>query len=193
MLTDNVTIADNQQERLQSSEWLYNVPESLGFYLAGFIDGEGSFNVSLRQKSDYQIKWQVVLSFNVSQRDITNLITLKEVLNCGIIKKRQDGVHSLDITTPSNIVQRVIPFFQKFPFRSKKAKTNFAIFCKIVALMSEGKQKSNAGLTEILGLRETLNEGKGRTRKYSMNDIIKTLIEESSETICQTPNQLVMI
>ena len=41
----------------------------LGFFLAGFVEGEGSFNVSLRKKSDYKVNWQVVLSFNVSQKD----------------------------------------------------------------------------------------------------------------------------
>src|SRR2546430_972884 len=112
--------AENQQERSQE-EWLNLIPQSLGYYLTGFVDGEGSFNVSLRQKPDYHLRWQVVLSFNVSQRDITNLITLKEVLGCGIIKKRRDGVYSIDITTPSNVILKVIPFFQRFPFRSEKA------------------------------------------------------------------------
>src|SRR3989344_2035168 len=112
-LSDNVTSADNQQERPQE-EWLDKIPQELGYYLAGFVDGEGSFNVSLRQKSDYHLKWQVVLSFNVSQRDLTNLLTLKEILGCGIIKKRFDGVYSLDVTKPSNITLKRIPFFRRF-------------------------------------------------------------------------------
>src|SRR3990170_2288249 len=181
MSTKKVSGAVNQQERPQE-EWLNQVPQELGYYLAGFVDGEGSFNVSLRRKPDYQIKWQVVLSFNVSQRDLTNLLTLKEILGCGIIKKRRDGVYSLDITTPSNVIFRVIPFFRRFPFRSKKAVKNFAIFCKIAALMNLGNHRNVQGLKEILALRETLNQGKGRTRKYSQIDVLKTL-EESSETI----------
>ena len=50
--------ADNQQERLKT-----------GHFLAGFVEGEGSFNISIRRKADYKVSWQVVLSFNVSQRD----------------------------------------------------------------------------------------------------------------------------
>src|SRR3990167_11546626 len=187
-LTKNASGADNQQERPQE-EWLNKIPNELGYYLAGFVDGEGSFNVSLRRKPDYQIKWQVVLSFNVSQRDLTNLITLKEILGCGIIKKRRDGVHSLDVTKPSNVILKVIPFFQRFPFRSEKAIKNFAIFCKIAALMNLGNHRNAQGLREILALRETLNQGKGRTRKYSEIDVLKTL-EESSETIRQVPHQM---
>ncbi len=185
-LTDNATSADNQQERSQE-EWLTKIPQELGYYLAGFVDGEGSFNVSLRQKSDYHLKWQVVLSFNVSQRDITNLITLKEILNCGIIKRRKDGVYSLDITTPSNVILKVIPFFERFPFRSKKAVKNFAIFCKIAALMNKGNHKHIKGLKKIVSIRETLNEGAGRTRKYSEADVLKSFLEKSSETIRQGP------
>lgn len=182
-LTKNASGADNQQERSQE-EWLNQIPLKLGYYLAGFVDGEGSFNVSLRQKPDYQIKWQVVLSFNISQRDLTNLITLKEILDCGIIKKRKDGVYSLDITTPSNVILKVIPFFRRFPLRSAKAKKNFAIFCKIAALMNLGNHKYIEGLKEIISIRETLNEGAGRTRKYTQADVLKTL-EKSSETIRQ--------
>ena len=170
--TENMLGADNQQESFQ--EWLDNIPQSLGYYLAGFTDGEGSFNVSLRQKLDYRVKWQVVLSFNVSQRDRTNLLTLKEILGCGIIKRRQDGVYSLDITTPSSITSKVIPFFEKFKLRSEKAKRNFAIFCKIATLMDLGKHREIIGLKQILSLREILNEGKGRTRKYSESDVLKT-------------------
>jgi len=42
---------------------------NLGYFLAGFVEGEGSFNVSLRKKTDYKVSWQVVMSFNVSQKD----------------------------------------------------------------------------------------------------------------------------
>lgn len=47
--------------------------EALGFFLAGFVEGEGSFNISLRRKADYKVNWQVVMSFNVSQKDPTLL------------------------------------------------------------------------------------------------------------------------
>ena len=192
MSTDNVSGADNQQESSQD-KWLDKIPLSLGYYLVGFVDGEGSFNVSLRRKPDYLLKWQVVLSFNVSQRDITNLLTLKEVLECGIIKKRKDGVYSIDITTPSNVILRVIPFFKRFPFRSKKAIKNFALFCEIAALMNKGDHKHIEGLKEIVSIRETLNEGKGRKRKYSQADVLESFLEKSSETTRQAPSKMEMI
>ena len=144
----------------------------LNFFLSGFVEGEGSFNVSLRRKVDYKVNWQVVMSFNVSQKDPTILKILKEVLDCGIIKTRKkDNLHSYDVTNPNEIIEKVIPFFKKYPVLSESKKRNFAIFCEIASLMKKGEHRNLSGLRKILEFREQLNTGAGRTRKYSINDV----------------------
>lgn len=146
--------------------------DNLGCFLSGFVEGEGSFNVSLRKKADYKLGWQVVMSFNVSQKDPSILRILKETLNCGIIKVRKfDDLHSYDVTKPEDIIQKVIPYFQKYNFLSESKIKNFAIFCKVAELMGRGEHRNLRGLRKILKLRETINEGKGRTRKYGINDV----------------------
>ena len=146
--------------------------EELGFFLAGFVEGEGSFNVSLRRKADYKINWQVVMSFNVSQKDPTILYLLKDKLGCGIIKiRKKDNLYSLDITNPLEIIHKVIPYFRKYPVLSHSKKKNFVIFCRIAELMKKGEHRNIKGLRKILELREKINEGKGRTRKYGINDV----------------------
>ncbi|MBI2066234.1 LAGLIDADG family homing endonuclease [Candidatus Woesebacteria bacterium] len=146
--------------------------KDLGYFLAGFVEGEGSFNVSLRRKADYKVSWQAVMSFNVSQKDPTILGVLKKELNCGIIKvRKKDLLYSYDVTNPQDIIQRVIPYFQKFPLLSESKRKNFAIFCKIAQIMDKGGHKNLSGLRKILELRELINEGKGRTRKYGINDV----------------------
>ena len=161
--------------------------EELGFFIAGFVEGEGSFNVSLRRKADYKVSWQVVMSFNVSQKDLTILKILQEELNCGIIKVRKiDGLHSYDVTNPKDIIQKIIPFFQEFSLLSEAKRRNFEIFCEVAKLMDQGEHKNLQGLKKILELRELINEGKGRTRKYGIKDIFPDW--ESSETIRQPLN-----
>lgn len=155
--------------------------EYINAYIVGFIDGEGSFNVSLRKKADYKISWQPVLSFNVSQREKTMLILMKNKFGCGIIKRRRDGLYSYDVTTPKSINEIIIPFFQKNQFLSKNKQKNFLIFCQIAHLMSEKRHVELEGFIELLTLRETLNIGKGRKRKYTIENVIL----ESSETIRQ--------
>lgn len=158
------------------------VTESVGWYISGFVDGEGSFNVSLRRKSDYKVGWQPILSFNVSQREPTLLILMKHYFNCGIIKRRRDGLYSYDVTNPKEIQEIIIPFFEKYKFLSNGKKRNFLIFKKVVALMSGRKHLDSTGFLELLRLREKLNKGKGRTRKYTLENVW-----ESSETTRRTP------
>ena len=146
--------------------------ENLGYFLTGFVEGEGSFNVSLRKKADYKVGWQVVMSFNVSQKDPSILYLLKNTLECGIIKVRKfDDLYSYDVTKPQDIIDKIIPYFEIFPIVSKSKKTNFETFCKIASLMKQGKHRNLEGLKLILHLREKLNEGKGRTRKYGIKDV----------------------
>jgi hypothetical protein len=50
MGSDNPSGADNQQERPSSSDWMNRIPLDLGNWVAGFVDGEGSFNVPIRRE-----------------------------------------------------------------------------------------------------------------------------------------------
>jgi hypothetical protein len=50
MKSDKPSGADNQQERPSSSSWLDQIPCDLGNWVAGFVDGEGSFNVPIRRE-----------------------------------------------------------------------------------------------------------------------------------------------
>ncbi len=152
-------------------KWLRQVPEKVGWYLAGFVDGEGSFIVSMRKKQDYLVKWQVVLTFNVSQKDITNLTLLKRYLGCGRLQHRKDGVYYFVVENFTSITERVIPFFKKFHFFSSVKKKNFRLFVQIAELVAKKEHLNSEGLKKILALREELNKGRGRKRKYNIDDV----------------------
>lgn len=145
-------------------------PLEWGHYLAGFVDGEGSFNVSLRKRDDHTMKWQVVLTFNVSQKESYILSQLKKHLGCGRIQQRKDGLHYYVCSNPLAIQEKVIPFFRKFRFRSEQKKRNFSIFSKIAKKVFRKEHLTSKGLKEIVELREELNKGRGRTRKYGLED-----------------------
>ena len=161
-----------------SNNWLMQIPNNIGYYLAGFADGEGSLNVSLRNKKDYTRNWQVCPCFNVSQKDITILALFKRYLECGNIKKRKDGLFMYEVNNYSMLKERVIPFFKKYPFISSSKEENFSLFCQILAIMN-GDHLTEQGFRKIIDLREKLNEGKGRKRKYRKQEIFG----ESPETI----------
>lgn len=160
------------------------VPPKIGYYLAGFTDGEGSFNVSFRPRKDYPVPWKISLSFNVSQKDRVILALFKRYLGCGTLRGRPDGVWYYETTNLTALTENVIPFFERFPFLSAKKKRDFAKFRQIVALVKEGEHLRTDGIRKILEIREGMNDG-GK-RRHSHADILATLTE-SSETIRQAP------
>ncbi len=149
-----------------------NIPNNIGWYLSGFCDGEGSFNVSLRMRKDHKIQWQVVLTFNVAQRDVTNLLLLQKHLQCGRLQKRTDGVHYFVVTNYVELLEKVIPFFDHFQLQSEMKKKNFEIFKQITVIVNSERHLMPEGFMEIVELRERLNEGKGRKRKYEKSHVI---------------------
>ena len=162
---------------MTDNAWLEKIPVDVGNYLAGFTDGEGSFSVSLRKLDDRTLGWQVVLTFNVAQRDLTVLALMKRYLGCGRIQARKDGVHYFVVLNPTALVERVIPFFKRFGFLSATKKTNFRVFTEIATLVSSNLHLTPDGLAKIVALREQLNVGRGRTRKYTNDDYQLSLRE----------------
>lgn len=161
---------------------LRNIPLQMGYYLAGFADGEGSFNLSFRSRADYRNPWKLSLCFNVSQRDKTVLELFQKYLSCGSMRQRQDGVWYFEVNRFEEICEFVIPFFDMFSFLSKKKRTDFFCFKEIAALIKKRRHLDKLGIIEILKIRDQMNNG-GK-RRYSNQQIFDAL--ESSETICQT-------
>ncbi len=162
-----------------------DVPERVGYYLAGFADGEGSFNVSFRKRSDYRTPWKVSLCFNISQRDKVILCLFKRYIGCGTMRQRRDGVWYYEVNNLNAIRSNVIPFFKKFNFLSAKKKRDFSKFCQITELISKNEHLTKEGIERILEIRREMNDG-GK-RKYSEREILRH-VAESSETIRQTPD-----
>jgi len=103
---------------------------------------------------------------------------MQKSFNCGIVKMRKDGLYSYDVTNPQAIIEIIIPFFEKYSFFSSNKIKNFSIFREIVSLMVSKRHLEPEGFKTLLELREKLNQGKGRKRKYTMQNVL-----ESSETI----------
>ena len=149
------------------------IPAHIGYYFAGFTDGEGSFNVSFRPRSDYRSPWKISLCFNISQRDPVILAQFKRHLRCGTMRQRQDGVWYYEVNNLTSILENVIPFFERFGFLSAKKKRDFAKFIQLAAILKEGRHRRTAGVQEVLGIRREMNDG-GK-RKYSDEEILSRL------------------
>ena len=166
-----------------------NVPDALGYYLAGFTDGEGSFNVSFRPRSDYRQPWKISLCFNISQKEHAILSVFLQALCCGTMRSRPDGVWYLEVNNFEAILSNVIPFFERFSFLSVKKKRDFAKFCEIAGMMERGEHLTQQGVEKILEVRKEMNGG-GKRRYTDAEILVRFQFKESSETIRQTSIQL---
>ncbi len=147
--------------------------QRIGYYLSGFTEGEGSFNVSLiNRHKDYKHGWKVSLSFNISQKDDTIPRLFKRVLNCGTIRYRKDGICYFEVRRVKDLVEVVIPFFKRFPLISKSKKKVFDIFCQLVQIVNKKQHLKKKGIEEILRLRDLIKVG--RKRKYSKEEILNS-------------------
>ena len=144
------------------------------FYIIGFVDGEGSFNISFRKREDYNMPWKISLCFNVSQKETTILLLIKKYLKCGTLRERKnDGVWYYEVNNFTSIINNVIPFFLKYQFLSRKKKNDFKVFTDIAYLVKNKEHLTSEGIKKILLLRNKMNNG-GK-RKYSDIEITDKL------------------
>lgn len=141
------------------------IDERVAYYLVGFADGEGNFNISFRRRSDYSAPWKISLCFNVSQRDPTVLHLFQSTLGCGTMRQRKDGAWYFEVNKLQDNVKYVIPFFNRFQFLSLKKQRDFAKFAELAKLILAGVHLTSDGVREILSIRREMNDG-GK-RKFS--------------------------
>ena len=175
--SENASSADNQQERL-------------GPYLAGYVDGEGSFHVGIQRSRNVSLGYQLVPEFHVSQNsDRTQVLKiLKDTLGCGYIKpnhrsSRYDKTDVFVVRNREDLLRRVIPFFESNQIISSK-RDDFKKFSIIVAAMDKGLHLRKKGFLDLTKIAFSMN-GEGKYRRFDISEIERDL--ESSETIRQSP------
>jgi hypothetical protein len=110
---------------------------ALNVYIAGFADGDGSFNVSFRKRDDYSIGWKINPSFSLAQRDKILLQLFQKQLDCGKIRKgSSEGIYYLEVLDLNDLRGKVVPFFKTYPILSEKGREKLQKFCKTLDLLS---------------------------------------------------------
>ena len=150
------------------------------YYLVGFVDGEGSFNISFKIRKDYTNGIQIYPSFNISQKERQILVWIQSLLNCGAIRNRGDGVYYYEVHNLVDLREKILPFFYRYKLKTKKEKA-FEIFSDIIHIISS-KDLEWEDIEHIFNLREEVVVG--RKRKYSLRDLKR--FWKSPETTRQT-------
>jgi hypothetical protein len=167
MDSDNLIGADNQQERLDA-------------YIAGFVDGEGSFHVAVQRNPSTRLHMQLVPEFHVSQnrerRQVLDL--LAERFCCGRIVENHRGSRDTSLVfvvrKREDLLHRILPFFETQPLLSSKQE-DFLRFAQIVRAMSVGKHLTDSGFFGLLELATSMNGGGRYRRVYEATAVSRIL------------------
>ncbi len=163
-LSDNVTSAENQQERLIYIGWII-----------GFVDGEGCFSIGFVKQSGsdnrkgYKTGYQVAHRFAVTQgvKSQSSLEDLKEFFGVGrlSINKHHDNhkehLAQYVVDKRGDLLETIIPFFEQYQLRTSK-QYDFEQFALCVRKIADGGHLMPEGLIEIIEIAQTMNHRKPR-------------------------------
>jgi LAGLIDADG endonuclease len=177
--SENPSSAVNQQERL-------SYHEQRNWFLAGLIEGEGSLCVSIKEHKTSRFGYLVDPEFFIYQHKIRRgLLELAgSVFETGRItpKHGNNDVLVFSIVSQRSIVQRVLPFFERYMAFSCK-KRDFQLFREIVMAMQNKQHHDPHGLVDIVEKAYQMNMV-GKQRKRPKGVVIERILRD------YTPNPL---
>ena len=144
------------------------------FWVAGFVSGDGSFHIVLSE-SDNQKNRKVIARFgihlHVRETDVLKglatyfqLYNNPEVIETEVNSKKVtilDKSVNLQITKISDILNIIIPFFEKYPIVGLKC-LDFADFKKVCDIIKTKEHLTSDGFNKILRIKAGMN----LNRKY---------------------------
>jgi len=188
MHSENVSPADNQQERL------------IGWIL-GFVDGEGCFSIHFvkqpsrkepnRIRRGYAIGYQIAHEFAVAQgaRSLNSLKELKEFFGVGniYINRRHDNhkedLYRYSVVRRKDIINVIIPFFLANKLHTAKQQ-DFKLFVQCMELIGANQHLNPEVAIKIATITEQMNHKKSRAelirilRDYTPNSKQQMLLRE---------------
>ena len=176
---DNPYSAANQQESL-------SIHEKKCWFLAGLIEGEGSLCISIKKHESFRFGYLVQPEFFIYQHQVRRglLELAQEVFDAGGIRPKQgnEDVLVYSIISRRLIVQRVIPFFERYMTFSHKVR-DFQLFRDVVMAMEQKSHFDPQGLVKIVVFAYQMNMA-GKQRRRPIGEIIERILRD------YTPNPL---
>lgn len=152
-----------------------NKKRNIHEYISGYVDGEGCFSISFSKRKKFLVGFETRPSFSVSQNEdrAQVLFLIKKNFQCGSMRRDfSDKTLKYEVRSLEDIINKVIPHFEKYPMLSFKQK-DFKLFKQVCFLMQKNMHRNKNGLKKIIDLAFKMNpSGK---RKYTKEEIQKAL------------------
>ena len=127
-------------------------------WVAGFVDGEGTFYIGINRNETMTAGYQVLPEFRIVQheRDIKVLYALKAFFGAGVVRVNHDDRYELRIRSLEHLEKIVIPFFKQHPLMTQK-RFDFIKFKEIINLMNQKKHLAREGIKQIILIASKMN------------------------------------
>nr|UYR50779.1 hypothetical protein [Morchella crassipes] len=158
-------------------------------WLAGFVSGEGCFMVVIAKSKSTRCGFHPRLSLTVRkhERDAQLMKNIAPTprggwgcsaggyLNCGRYIEPTGYKHGvLCITKFSDISDKIIPLFNKYPIQGVKA-LDFSDFCKVAIIKKNQGHLKQVGLEEIRKIKAGMNRGRSNSRPSLQTSSLKII------------------
>jgi len=157
------------------------------FYVTGFVDGEGSFILTIIKDNKYKSGWRVACRFVISlhKKDIMLLNNIKEFFGTGSVfhmskdsaQYRVESLAGLDI---------IINHFDKYPLITKK-QADYKLFKLAYNLIKNKSHLTKDGLLELVALKAVINNGINNDLSIAFPNIATVLRPEVQEPQIMNP------
>jgi hypothetical protein len=127
-------------------------------WVVGFVDGEGCFHIGINKNDTMKLGVQVLPEFTVVQHEVDQqvLYALKAYFKCGVVRKNHGTRLCYRVRGQENLLQRVIPFFEKHQLKTRK-RVDFQKFRKVILMMEKQEHLTKDGLEKIRQVKATMN------------------------------------
>jgi hypothetical protein len=142
-------------------------------YVAGFIDGEGSFSVSVGKHKTLKRRLEIRPEFEIELRADDRKILERICVTIGAgriydLSYERYGWYphvKYKIGGRKDMVQHLFPFLDKHPLQAKK-KHAYKLFKQIVLMMERKEHLTDAGYSKIRALRHDIQMRGKKAKSY---------------------------
>jgi LAGLIDADG endonuclease len=145
------------------------------WFVSGLTEGEGCFCVSFARRSKLRTGLEVRPSFSLSlnEKDLELLKDLQAFFGCGWIREsKADRTFKYEARSVENLLDPIMPHFERHPLRGSKAKS-FVAFRDVCVMIEQGDHLRRDGLRSIIDVAYEMNLGK---RRLARDDLLRALM-----------------
>jgi hypothetical protein len=128
-------------------------------YIVGFVDGEGCFCISINKNGPRLPEVRLIFEIELREDDEPILREIQALLGCGNIYHLEYARYAnwrphvkLKVSNFTDISQKIIPFFQRYPLQAKK-RYDFEKFCLAAELIRTKAHLTSEGIEKIRALK----------------------------------------